>query len=203
MNNPERVDVLQRGDGYGDVIDLGLPGGGMARPVDREPSTADFEALLADVPILRMLSPAELRALALTARPLLTMAEERIVVQGSDGDSLFVVADGLVEVVLRRDGVDTSVDTMGRGAMFGEMALLTGERRAATVRAVDTALIFEIGRLQYEPLLQQHPEWLDELAEIMEDRLRRRGIRLAAHDRAASDLSIRERIRQRFFGAGR
>jgi CRP-like cAMP-binding protein len=203
MNNPERVAVLQRGDGYGEVIDLALPGGGTARPVDREPSTADFEALLADVPILRMLSPAELRALALTARPLLTMAEERIVVQGSDGDSLYVVADGLVEVVLRRDGVDTPVDTMGRGAVFGEMALLTGERRAATVRAVDTALIFEIGRLQYEPLLQQHPEWLDELAEIMEDRLRRRGIRLAAHDRAAGDLSIRERIRQRFFGFSR
>ena len=42
--------------------------------------------------------------------------------------------------MLRRDGTDTSVDTMGRGAVFGEMALLTGERRNATVRAVDSAL---------------------------------------------------------------
>jgi CRP-like cAMP-binding protein len=203
MNNPGRVAVLQRGDGYGDVVDLGAAAAGTVRPTDREPSTADFEALLADVPILQMLSPADLRALALTARPLLAMAEERIVVQGSDGDSLFVVADGLVEVVLRRDGVDTPVDTMGRGAVFGEMALLTGERRAATVRAVDNALIFEIGHLQYEPLLQRHPEWLDDLAEIMEDRLRRRGIRLAAQDRAASDLSVRDRIRHRFFGVSR
>jgi CRP-like cAMP-binding protein len=87
---------------------------------------------------------------------------------------------------------------MGRGAVFGEMALLTGERRTATVRAVDTALIFEIGAQQYQPLLQSHPEWLDDLAEMMEDRLRRRGLRLAAHDKAEG--SVRERIRQRFFG---
>jgi CRP-like cAMP-binding protein len=125
------------------------------------------------------------------------MPEERIVLQGTDGDSLFVVADGEVEVVLRREGVDTAVDTMGRGAVFGEMALLTGERRTATVRAIDSALIFEIGKQQYEPLLRSHPEWLDDLAEMMEDRLRRRGLRLAAHDKAES--SVRERIRQRFF----
>ena len=73
--------------------------------------------------------------------------------------------------MLRRDGVDT---------------------------AVDTALIFEIGKQQYQPLLQSHPEWLDDLAEMMEDRLRRRGLRLAAHDKA--DGSVRERIRRRFFG---
>ena len=197
MNNPSRVAVLQRGDGYDDVIRLGAETAG--RTAGHEPSTAEFEALLSDVPILQMLTPADLRALSLVARPLLAMPEERIVIQGTEGDSLFVVADGVVEVVLRRNGADTSVDTMGRGAVFGEMALLTGERRTATVRAVDTALIFEIGKLQYQPILQEHPEWLDGLAEMMEDRLRRRGILLAAHDRN----SVRDRIRQRFFAGSR
>jgi len=199
MNNPSRVAVLQRGDGYDDVIRLGTIAETTGRATNHEPSTAEFEALLSDVPILQMLSAADLRALSLVARPLLAMPEERIVIQDSDGDSLFVVADGTVEVMLRRDGADTSVDTMGRGAVFGEMALLTGERRTATVRAVDTALIFEIGKQQYEPILQRHPEWLDDLAELMEDRLRRRGIRLAARDRS----TVRDRIRQRFFGGGR
>jgi len=199
MNKPSRVAVLQRGDGYDDVVRLGAVSGANGRASTNEPFTAEFEALLADVPILQMLSAADLRALSLVARPLLAMPEERIVIQDTDGDSLFVVADGKVEVMLRRDGADTLVDTMGRGAVFGEMALLTGERRTATVRAVDTAIVFEIGRLQYEPILQQHPEWLDDLAEMMEDRLRRRGILLAAHDRG----SIRDRIRQRFFAGGR
>lgn len=197
MNNPARVAVLQRGDGYGDEVDLDSSPSAAARPHD-EPSTEEFEALLSVVPILQMLTVEDLRTLSLTARPFLAMPDERIVLQDKEGDSLFVIADGEVEVVLRRDGVDTAVDTMGRGAVFGEMALLTGERRTATVRAVDTALIFEIGAQQYQPLLQSHPEWLDDLAEMMEDRLRRRGLRLAAHDKAEG--SVRERIRQRFFG---
>ena len=199
MNNPSRVAVLQRGDGYADEIHLGAVADTAGRAAAPEPSTAEFEALLSDVPILQMLSASDLRALALVARPLMAMPEERIVIQGTDGDSLFVVADGQVEVMLRRDGADTSVDTMGRGAVFGEMALLTGERRTATVRAVDTALIFEIGKLQYEPILQRHPEWLDDLAGMMDDRLRRRGIRLAAYDR----VSVRDRIRHRFFPGSR
>jgi CRP-like cAMP-binding protein len=202
MRNPSRVAILQRGDGSDDDIDLVGPPSGGDRAPEHEPSTADFESLLADVPILQMLSVEDLRALALVARPLLAMPDERIVVQGSSGDSLFVVADGDVEVMLRREGgIDTSVDRMGRGAVFGEMALLTGERRTATVRAVDTALVFEIGKQQYEPLLQRHPEWLDELSEMMEDRLYRRGLRLSQHDR--DGLSIRDRIRQRFLSQAR
>jgi CRP-like cAMP-binding protein len=202
MRNPSRVAILQRGDGCDDEVDLvGTLSGGVRAP-EHEPSTADFEALLADVPILQMLSADDLRALALVARPLLAMPGERIILQGSSGDSLFVVADGDVEVMLRREGgIDTSVDRMGRGAVFGEMALLTGERRTATVRAVDTALVFEIGKQQYEPLLQRHPEWLDDLSEMMEDRLYRRGLRLSQHDR--DGLSIRDRIRQRFLAPAR
>ena len=79
------------------------------------------------------------------------------------------------------------------------MALLTGERRTATVRAVNSALLFEIGKLQYEPILQRHPEWLDDLATLMEQRLHRRSTRFAALDRSEADVSIRDRIRQRFF----
>lgn len=197
MRNPARIAVLQRGDGCDDKVDLFGAPSATVRPPESEPSTADFESLLGDVPILQMLSADDLRALALVARPLLAMPEERFIIQGSSGDSLFVVADGDVEVMLRRDsGLDTSVDRMGRGAVFGEMSLLTGERRTATVRAVDTALVFEIGKQQYEPLLQRHPEWLNDLAEMMEDRLRRQGLRLLQLDR--DGLSIRERIRQRF-----
>jgi CRP-like cAMP-binding protein len=200
MNNPRRVADLQRGDGYAEPW-LVAPATGVASTPEHEPSTAEFEALLSEVPILQMLTADDLRDLSLVARPLLAMPEERIVVQGSVGDSLFVIADGLVEVLIRRNDADTAVDTMGRGAVFGEMALLTGERRTATVRALETTLIFEIGKQQYEPLLQRHPEWLDELAEMMEQRLQQRARRLAEGDRAEG--SIRERIRQRFLPSHR
>jgi CRP-like cAMP-binding protein len=59
------------------------------------------------------------------------------------------------------------------------MSLLTGAPRAATVRSVGETVVYEIGRQQFEPLLSAHPEWLEELAVIMEERLVRRRARLA------------------------
>jgi Cyclic nucleotide-binding domain len=199
MHHPERVRVLQRGDGYDDVADPASHDLEMLA-ARAEPSTGEFEALLANAPILQMLSPEELSELAAQARPLIAMPHERIIVQGADDDSLFIVADGEVEVLLRRDGKDTLVDTMGRGSVFGEMSLLTGERRTATVRALDTAVVFEIGAQKYRPIIQAHPEWLDELAEEMADRLRRREQLLNEHDRTTTGR-IRDRIRDRFFGS--
>ena len=190
MNDPAHVAVLQRRDGYGPRLDVTEP-----LPAD-EPTTEEVEALLADVPILAMLSADDLRALAQAARPLLLGPAERLVVQGEVGDSLFLVADGTVEVLVRQDdGEDVAVDTMGVGQVVGEMALLTGEARQATVRAVDGAVVYEIGARQYRSMLQANPEWLDDLAAIMEDRLARRREFLAGR---ASDVPIRERIRRRF-----
>lgn len=194
MGDARKVAVLQRRDGYGDRLDV-------AEPVEQSrPTTEEVEALLADVAILGLLSSAELTALATAVRPVLLGPTERLVVQGSGGDSLFIVGDGEVEILLRRhDGEDVFVERMGRGAVVGEMSLLTGQRRSATVRAVDAALVLELGYRQYQPLVQAHPEWLDELAAIMEDRLRRREVRLAEHDSALGGPALRERIRRRFF----
>jgi hypothetical protein len=63
---------------------------------------------------------------------------------------------------------------------------------------VDETLVYEIGRQQYEPLLRAHPEWLEELATVMEERLARRAVRLAEED--AKGQPLIERIRRSFFG---
>jgi CRP-like cAMP-binding protein len=83
--------------------------------------------------------------------------------------------------------------------VVGEMSLLTGEPRSATVRAADAALVYEIGWRQFEPLLHAHPEWIDELAAIMEQRLRERRASLDAYE-VRERRDIARRIVQRFFG---
>lgn len=196
MNAPERVAVLQRRDGYGDRLDVSEPADATQPPI------GDAEALLADVSIFRMVSRPELRELAAAARPVALGPAERLIVQGSRGTSLFVVADGELEVVLRRShGPDLRVDTIHRGEVVGEMSLLTGEPRSATVRAVDHALVYEIGRRQYEPMLRAHRDWVEELAEIMEQRLRERSGALDAYDRRARRDDIGRRLVERFFGS--
>jgi CRP-like cAMP-binding protein len=208
MQDPDRVATLQRGDGY-DPDATGVAAERRAAVGDAEPLVDEFEALLAGVPMMSMLSPEERRDLAVGALPLLAVPGERIVVEGDDGDSLFVIADGEVEVLIDVDGTQRRVGLLRRGAVIGEMALLTGEPRTATVRTVDTALILQIDRRDYEPILRAHPEWVDELAEMMRSRLadRQRWLARSAHRsrrrwRRRSTRAIRAQIYAQFFADG-
>jgi len=60
---------------------------------------------------------------------------------------------------------------MRRDCVIGEMSLLTGEPRSATVRAFDGALVYEVGRRQLQPLLTARPELYEALQGAMLARL--------------------------------
>src|SRR3954452_23577412 len=138
MNQPTRVALLQRRDGY-DSETLKV---GAELPPDYTPPLADLAELLAGTPLFALLTPAEIAVLAHSARPLTVGPMERVIVQGQPGDSLFVVVEGTVEVMLRRaDGAEVNLATRPHGTVLGEMSLLTGEPRSATVRALDGALV--------------------------------------------------------------
>jgi CRP-like cAMP-binding protein len=190
ITRPTQVAMLQRRDGYQERLDLAVE-----LPERYERSIDEVERLLTDVPIFAMLTQDELHELARTARPVVLGPLERLVVQGQEGTSLFVVVEGTVEVMLRRDdGNDWPVDTMSKGAVVGEMSLLTGEPRTATVRAVTGVTVYEIGRRQYEPLLRARPQLIDDLARIVEARLRDRAKRLEAYDADRERTAIHARI---------
>jgi CRP-like cAMP-binding protein len=190
-----RVTVLQRHDGLGPRLDI-------QEPVTLSaPSIDEIEALLAEAPILRSLPRDSLRSMAMGVRPLLLGPTDRFVIEGLAGTSLFLIGEGEVEVRLRReDGGDWLAATMGRGEIVGEMALVTSEQRTATVRSVGETVIYEIGRQQYEPLLRAHPEWLDELTAVMDDRLALRAARLAGVDPARRSPPLLQRILRALFG---
>lgn len=189
---PANVALLQRRDGYSEPLDVAVE-----LPDSYERSTEEVRRLLAEAPIFAMLTGEELQELARTARPVTLGPLERLIVQGQHGTSLFVIVEGAVEVMLRReDGQDWAVDTMARGAVVGEMSLLTGEPRAATIRAITGATAYEIGRHQYEPLLRARPQLVDELAAMLEVRLRSRGERLRAYDAERERNALRDRIRR-------
>lgn len=191
--DPARVALLQRQDGLGPDLMIAEPA------VAEAPTTEEIEDLLHEVPVFGMLTREQLHALALGARPLFLGPTQRFVVQGHRGTSLFLIAEGTVEVRRREPGGrEWLVDTMGPGDVVGEMSLLTGAPRSATVRSVEETLVYEIGRQAYLPLVQAHPEWVDELAAVMDARLRRRSVRMAELQSAGPGL--RTRIRRTLFG---
>ena len=179
LYQPSRVALLQRRDGYdADRIEVGAE-----LPPGYEPPLRVLAELLARTVPFSILRADEIALLAGSARPLTFGPMERIIVQGQEGDSLFAVVEGTIEVFVRReDGTDVDLGARSTATVLGEMSLLTGEPRSATVRAVDGALVYELGRRQLEPVLAGRPELIEALREAMATRLRTQGEFLERYD---------------------
>src|SRR3954469_11255228 len=98
---------------------------------------------------------------------------EVIVREGAPGVSMYIVKSGLVEV-RKKDpatGIDFLVAQLSEGAAFGEMSLLTGKPRTATVTTVQPTIVFTLTRADFRNLLTQHPEISLGLARILAERL--------------------------------
>ena len=95
---------------------------------------------------------------------------EHIVRQGEAGASMFLLVKGEVEVLIDRDGHRTCVARLGSGDCFGEMSLLTGAPRTATVVAVGEVEAVEIDKTVFGALVSDNPEMLTNLSELLAKR---------------------------------
>ena len=88
--------------------------------------------------------------------------------EGDDGDVMFAVVDG--EVELSRHG--DHIETVGSGSIFGEMALIDDGERSATATATMQSRIVPIDRNQFTYLVQEHPTFALQVMKLMSERLR-------------------------------
>src|SRR5436190_21429522 len=98
---------------------------------------------------------------------------EVIVREGAPGVSMYIIKSGMVEV-RKKDpstGFDFLVAQLSEGAAVGEMSLLTGKPRSATVTTVQPTVVFTLTRADFRNLLTQHPEISLGLARILAERL--------------------------------
>jgi small-conductance mechanosensitive channel/CRP-like cAMP-binding protein len=122
---------------------------------------AEQERLLGAVDLLATLPPEARTQIALGAPMAIYGAGETIVRQGQEGQSMFVVLQGEVSVVLEPKRHE--VARIQRGGYFGEMSLLTGDPRTATVLAVGDVTVVEIGAELFRRVIAAHPEALDKI----------------------------------------
>jgi small-conductance mechanosensitive channel/CRP-like cAMP-binding protein len=128
-----------------------------ARPAP-EAMRVDEELLFA-VPMFSLLSAEERAALLKVARTVVYAAGEVVVRQGDQGGSLFVIRRGDLAVMLA--GADGRVAHLHSGDVFGEMSLLTGEPRSATVAAENDCELLEIDADGFRRLVLTNPTMLD------------------------------------------
>jgi small-conductance mechanosensitive channel/CRP-like cAMP-binding protein len=113
---------------------------------------------LRQVDFLHDLDDAELTMLRSDLREAVFGSGEIICREGDTGDSFFVLLRGAVEVVAQgANGRETHVADLHAPAFFGEMALLTGEARSATVRAQGDAELLIVERAGFEALFKTRP----------------------------------------------
>lgn len=159
------------------------------------PGVHELDELLGRVPLFTPLTAAERTQLAARASARTYRSGEAIVRQGERGRSLFAVYEGCVVVRRKDGGTRKELATLGRGAIFGELGLLTGERRSADVEASADTVIVEISRSDFLPLMTRRPPLVVELSDMLEQR--------RAADAQPLSLvpgaSLARRIRDHFF----
>ncbi len=93
--------------------------------------------------------------------------------QGDPGDALYVVVSGAVEVRGERDGQGERVAVLGPGDCLGEMALVTGDPRSATVVTLSETQLLRLDKERFQALSERHPVFLRELARVLCRRIAR------------------------------
>ena len=168
---------------------------------------------LRQIDLLAVLENAELHALAEHVGTRLYGRGEVLARQGEAGDTFFIIRSGRVRIdvddMLGDNLTAVTVNHLGPGDFFGEMALLTGATRGATVTAEEDTEILLVARQDLAPLLQANPELPERLGTVLARRQEMNQAALATRqssDTSAEMLnrpSLVGRIRQLFGLNGR
>jgi small-conductance mechanosensitive channel/CRP-like cAMP-binding protein len=95
---------------------------------------------------------------------------EAVIDEGTEGDSMFILLQGAAQVSVSKNGSLIRVGVLRAGDCFGEMSLLTGEPRTATVRAEKDCEVLEISKPVMGEVLRQSPECLGQLSALLAQR---------------------------------
>jgi CRP-like cAMP-binding protein len=121
------------------------------------PSTPELEKFRAQSKLFGLLDEAGQRRLMEVAQTQTHPAGGVAVKQGDEGDAFFIVSEGKLEVVIEEDGTARTIATLERGAFFGEMAALLGERRSATVKAVTPVSLIRFELPKVNGIINDYP----------------------------------------------
>lgn len=158
-----RYDRPGKGPEWDEIYDLAR-----ARIGEAKESIRFFE-YLKDVEVLKALAIEEVAALAAQIRNQSLPVERLICRQGETGDSMFILMNGQVRVLI--DG--QQVATLKAGDVLGEMSLLTGLPRTATIMTDSAVELIEIDRTSFRNVMQTNPAIASNIARIVSERQRR------------------------------
>jgi CRP-like cAMP-binding protein len=158
-------------------------------------SSEDIRRHLAGVDFLATLAPPQLETIVRGSRTEHFLPGERVVRQGDPGQELYVIVEGRADVMVEQNGLSSLVSQLAPGQFFGEMSLLTGDPRSATVIARTPLKVLVVGKDALVQLVQEDRVVIERIGAVV---ARRQVSTLAARqelDREASKAADRHPVR--------
>jgi len=125
------------------------------------------------------------------AKPIRLAADEVLFLAGDPGDGCYRIEDGLLKVTMvSRSGAERILAFLGPGAIVGELSMIDGRTRSASVVAVRDAALSFLSRAAFEAFTRKHPEVYKTLVTLLATRLRETDSVIAA----GSFLPLRGRV---------
>ncbi|MBU2482105.1 MAG: cyclic nucleotide-binding domain-containing protein, partial [Proteobacteria bacterium] len=162
---------------------------------------SDAKMMMQAIPILSPLSDEELTDLSSNVDIDLYGAGELIVQEGEDGDSMYIIRSGTCEAIkIMENGRTKLLSTMRPGDFFGEISLLTGEKRSATIRTTEDTALIVIRKSIFSKIIIANPVISEQIAQVVLKRRQNEGA--AIGDLGAMDQNPKKLIEtiKLFFG---
>ncbi|HEU5073393.1 MAG TPA: mechanosensitive ion channel family protein [Polyangiaceae bacterium] len=156
---------------------------------------------LEQVDFLQALPRELLAELARSAETRVYAPGEYILHQGETGEEMFIIDSGQVGVVLERKANEQHVAALGHGQCFGEMSVMTGEPRKASIRAISETVVLVVDKSTFKTLLEKNEGVLEDISEILADRhqqLDEAALHEVANERKTQPALLLSRIKSFF-----
>ena len=118
----------------------------------------------------RHLPGEEISRIANQMKYLVYKSGEEIIRHGDEGDSMFILVEGIADVLVPDDHKTVRVGQISPGQFFGEMSMLTGERRSADVVALTDLIVYKLQRQDLVQTFHKHPQFIEKISEILVER---------------------------------
>jgi hypothetical protein len=96
-----------------------------------------------------------------------------IIRQGDRGDSLYMLTAGSVRAFVKKDGKQVKLGDLEEGAFFGEVSILTGKPRSASIVALVNCELLELDRATLDDIVKKHPHVWEVMQEFSQERTAR------------------------------
>lgn len=123
--------------------------------------------LLKSVDLLKPLTHEELVSMAGKLKTVHYVKGSLIARQNEVGNSMFIIKKGVAGIWLEQHGYQQKVAEVGVSEVIGEMSLMTGDPRRATITALSDMVCYELSKTEFEDTLKQRPELMDMFANLL------------------------------------